>query len=208
MTSQNNSVSSTKTRQFRAFQAFGLLILFCQTTSLAQVALVGDYNVTWDVLDSSNSSAGSASASFTLGSGAPADGQLYPFTSNGTLPSWFSSISFIVNIGGTSYDMAKTDVTGFWWNNSIASPTAASPTQFQFRGPVDIIGSGTSGTIDQITGSGNELKMAFTVGATSYTVSNPQFSAVPEPEEWAAIASGGLLAFAIWHRRSRKAAKA
>jgi len=208
MTNYKNSVRNPVGRKQRVLQTVGALMLFSQSNTFGQVALVGDYSVSWTVLDSSNVSAGSASASFTLGSGAPADGQLYSLTSNATLPSWFSSMSFLVTVGGSNYDMAKTDMTGLWWNNSIASPSAASPTQFQFRGPVDIIGAGTSGTIDQVTGSGNELKLTFTVGSSSYTLSNPQFSAVPEPEEWAAIASSGLLAFAFWHRRSRKAAKA
>ncbi len=135
-------------------------------------------------------------------SAAPTDGS--PSTFNLTSSSsWLKYIEFRIDVGQT-YQMFSTagapdnEITSVTWQNS-SSPTL-NPTVFHFSGS-------SSDPVFTVVGSPSQT-LTVSAGGSTYTLSQASFSAVPEPEEWAAIASSGLLAFALWHRRSRKAVKA
>ncbi|MBM3902008.1 MAG: hypothetical protein FJ379_07950 [Verrucomicrobia bacterium] len=145
----------------------------------------------------------SGTASLTIDSSTvPTDGS--PSTPNLSLSSsWLKFIEFRIDVGQT-YQMFSTagapdnEITSVNWENS-SSPTL-NPTVFYFSGS-------SSDPVFTVTGSPSQT-LTVSAGGSTYTLNQASFSAVPEPEEWAAIASSGLLAFAFWHRRSRKAAKA
>jgi len=127
------------------------------------------------------------------------------FNSSG-VPGWLTSFSFDLTINGASgYLGDKGDITSFEWSSS-ANPTVVSDISvFRFAASVNEVGSPQFVTT---FGSGALEVTATPSLGSPQTMTLTSFSAVPEPEEWAAIASGGLLAFGIWHRRSRKAKKA
>ena len=141
--------------------------------------------------------------------GAATDGNPYVYGPSDFNTLWLNITSMTVTVtnGGQSsqYNFIMSNVDSLTWQSS----SVTSPTQFFFD--AESLPGGTW----SITGSANR-QLDFTLppqvqGGSSTTYSMTQsgsFSAVPEPEEWAAIASGGLLAFGIWHRRSRKAKKA
>ena len=130
-----------------------------------------------------------------------------PTSYNGSnIPSWLDSLSLNLTINGTSGYLAdETDISTFEWS-STANPTSVSDISI-FRFSATISGQ-VSGNFSLAPGTGSLEVIATPSGGSSQTMALTSFSAVPEPEEWAAIASTGLLAFGIWHRRSRKAAKA
>ena len=145
----------------------------------------------------------SAVATLAIDTGSvPSDGTLYSYT-GGVLPSWIQSITFDLTTSAATFEMASLDgdISSMSWQNS-SSPTL-NPTVFYFSG----VNSSDYTPAFSITGS-SPSTLSISADGTSYTLQQASFSAVPEPEEWAAIASTGLLAFGIWHRRSRKASKA
>ena len=128
------------------------------------------------------------------------------FSGSGT-PSWLSSINLTFTINGASgYLVSTEDILTFEWSSAPTPTSASDITTFRLTANVSEIGSPN---FDIAFGAGpKELTLIPQPSGSPQTASLTSFSAVPEPEEWAAIASSGLLAFALWHRRSRKAAKA
>lgn len=125
-------------------------------------------------------------------------------------PSWFQApIKFEINVGQQysllSYPNATpgTDgITSMTWRNPTAG--VVNPSVFLLNG----YDSEDSLQLTQVSGTSLSFQVGIGPSAQTYNLTMTQFSAVPEPEEWAAIASSGLLAFALWHRRSRMTAKA
>lgn len=161
--------------------------------SLAQAVVT--YDIGW--------SASSGSTIFGYGqmviSGTPT-----AFSRSG-LPSWLQSLSLNLTIGGTSgYLASQEDIDSFEWSSSSTPTSVSDITAFRFSATVSDLGSPE---FNIVFGSGAVEVTATPSGGSPQTMSLTSFSAVPEPEEWAAIASGGLLAFALWHRRTRRAAK-
>jgi hypothetical protein len=161
------------------------------------------YDVTWSGVGAS----ASARVAIDTSVGSPAyatDGTLHQYTSSEDYSAlWIQFSDFSITAGGTTVLPDQGDLTALNWQ----SGSPINPTVFNFNGDNSTLGS----TPWQITGSANtgfQLVLNPSGSATSYNMTQTSFSAVPEPEEWAAIASTGLLAFGIWHRRSRKAKKA
>ncbi len=103
--------------------------------------------------------------------------------------------------GISDYSDVNWDTGGSTLNSSLGD---LKP-QFGSGGEFGLIGYGINAP------ESDPLQLPFTIttgGGVGTTLTLQSLSPVPEPEEWAAIASTGLLAFAIWHRRSRKASKA
>lgn len=184
---------------------------FSANYSWSQVTYT-DYSVNWGVYDSTGTSlVGGALATGTvrIGNSVDTTGSETTYSPNASLPSWFDpGFSLVISgVSGGPYTVIKEDLTSLTWANSLSNPSV-NPTTFKFSGSEDPTLPAWT-----LTASGSQpLEMTFTVvggSSTSYVLKQSgSFSAVPEPEEWAAIASSGLLAFAIWHRRSRKAVKA
>jgi hypothetical protein len=165
----------------------------CPLSSLGQAVV---YNLQWSA---TGSSVISGSGQMTI-NGTPTS-----YNGSGT-PGWLDALSLTLTINGTSgYTTDETEILSFEWS-STSTPTSVSDINaFRFTA----LSAGTLGqTFDLAFGSGPLEVIATPSGGSAQTMALTSFSAVPEPEEWAAIASGGLLAFGIWHRRSRKAKKA
>jgi len=180
-----------------------LVTVAAQASSWAVLAQVVTYEATYSKV-SGPSDFVSAIATIQISSSATqaTDGTLYQ-NFDPTTSSWVQSLSFDFTSTQT-YNIATAvsflnEVTSMSWQNS-SSPTF-NPSVFHFTG------SNQDDPTFTVTGSDPKV-LTVTAGGNTYVLQQASFSAVPEPEEWAAIASSGLLAFAFWHRRSRKAAKA
>jgi hypothetical protein len=167
------------------------------------------YTVSWGVYDSTGTtpvSGASATADLVIGSGVDASNSTQSYSSSTMPPSWLQSFTMTVSIGGTLYNPVLGDLASLTWRNASANPNV-NPDVFKFTGSDGSLPNPFS--ISEVTGQDLQIRLTDTSSNTSYILQQSgSFSAVPEPEEWAAIASGGLLAFGIWHRRSRKAKKA
>jgi hypothetical protein len=163
------------------------------------------YRATYS-LSGSSSDFLSATTDLTIDTSAAqaTDNQLYS-NFDPTAASWVRGLVFNFDTTSGNYQMSlgiglANDITSMSWQSPNTSPI--NPTIFNFTGN----NTDYSSTFSVSGQSPTTLNV--TLGSSSYTLNQTSFSAVPEPEEWAAIASGGLLAFGIWHRRSRKAKKA
>lgn len=165
------------------------------TPSLGQVFY---FDVTWSGSGASASARVAIDTSVTLAT----DNTLHSITS-GISTTWIQFSDFQISAGGNTIAPSQDDLTSISWRSS--SPI--NPSQFFF----DADDAPQGSVAWQISGSSpNTLQLTLNPSSspTTYTMTQQTFSAVPEPEEWAAIASSGLLAFALWHRRSRMTAKA
>ena len=183
-----------------------LFLVTCATkaASCAIFAQVVTYQATYSKVSGSTDFV-SATATIEINTSATeaTNGTLYS-NFDPTASSWVQSVSFVFNTS-QAYDMSTgvpglNEIPSMSWQNS-SSPNL-NPAIFHFSGS----SSDFSPTFT-VTGSDSK-NLTVSAGGNTYVLQQASFSAVPEPEEWAAIASSGLLAFALWHRRSRKAAKA
>jgi len=127
------------------------------------------------------------------------------FNGSGT-PTWLQDLNFTLTINGTSGYLAdKDDIQSFEWSSTSNPSSVGEISAFRFSGAIS---DQVQNNFNLSFGTGSTEVIATPSGGSAQTMALTSFSAVPEPEEWAAIASSGLLAFAFWHRRSRKAAKA
>ena len=174
---------------------------------LAQVTYTATWSGQGTGADSSKTI--TASGSFTFTSAAAVSDGDFNVTTSPLNPSWLTafSISLTINsVGGFSAD--RDDLSNFKWVTDTSS-TPLYPSTLLLAGVVnDPLISGDEFTMTTWASGATGLSVGVNQGGVSYNMSLTSFSAVPEPEEWAAIASTGLLAFGIWHRRSRKAKKA
>jgi hypothetical protein len=176
----------------KALVCLGLVV--CPLSSLGQAVV---YNLQW--------SATGGSAISGIGemiiNGTPSS-----YNTSG-VPGWLDKFNLELTINGTpGYLADKDSISSFEWS-STSTPTSVGDIS-AFRFSATISGDPASPDFTLSFGPGSLEVIATPSGGSAQTMALTSFSAVPEPEEWAAIASGGLLAFGIWHRRSRKAKKA
>jgi len=180
------------------------VLVCCSVFATSDLGAQIIYNAAWSGTDIS------ASGTLTI-SGTPSDWNSGTGGSDFGFPSWLTSLNISLSINGNSpyyASLTDGDFSTFQWQSSTASPSSAADiTALRFS--TANLGQDVSTLEFQLSfGSGLKEVTATPASGSARTMALTSFSAVPEPEEWAAIASSGLLAFAFWHRRSRKAAKA
>jgi hypothetical protein len=180
-------------------------VLISSAVSLIAAGSLSGQTVYYDVTWSGGGATASARVAIDTSVSAATDGVLHQYSSPAddfsTL--WIQLSQFSITAGSTTILPTQDDLTSLSW----ASSSPVDPTKFYFNADDSTLG-GTAWQITGVPDKGFQLVLDPSGSATTYNMPQASFSAVPEPEEWAAIASGGLLAFGIWHRRSRKAKKA